>query len=1510
MDYHQADRASTALAGIVESIADLIEDQLRLPAPVEHLRRRAGEIRTDRFTVLVVGEFKRGKSTLLNAMMGGRVLPQKVAPCTAVVTIIGYGEAKRVRIHFAVTTGQEPPPDQHLSIEEFQRRYALQAADAGDDEGLDCGFDRFSAIDHARVEYPVEICRHRVELVDSPGLGEHRIRTERTQAYLDRADAVVMVLDATQLLRDEELHFLENVLLPRGLKNIFFAINKWNLIADQVLIPDEAEASYQELDIRLREKLGSFCVIDGVDRSAERIFRVDALGALKARIDGQTDAASLESTGMPAFEGALQRFLVEERGRARRDLIMAQLRNTLDGVQRHIESQIALATRSIAEIEQERIDIAPKLQRLRDIKRDTDDFLREKSDALQDRLVISFKQKVEGIDRDIPNAVARFGLDDLTKGSLWKLLTDWARADEKKFERVLERHLRPQVERYFEQRLAEWQVVVNRYEMEDVAGAIEERLSRYAEQYLRVLAEIEAKIGVEHSALPEIKVLVANWLGANERMLGGQQGGIVASARLAIVGDLIPVLAGVAADLASQFVGVALPIIGVIVTGWRLYAREQNMQREMAEKIVAGMRTQLRQVENTQAAVIRDRVAEGFARLRAAMVDSIERDIFGVEDALQDIIDRKQAREYSAIEDQARMRAARLLIAEDIQALECADLARLEAIVEQRKIERRNQPIKPSGPERSLTKIDRGPTPALGGPAQIASIADFSAGFADMIDALSRGHQELDALVVGRPRSIARVAETIDRLKEQQSRGLRVAVFGGFSSGKSSLINALLGIDHLVVGTQATTASITHIRRSADGTETAQVHFKGLATFCAEIWEQIKHYHAGLMEAPDQMPADLVDSFDQISAQFADPSGAVPLASVSWLSGILLPTLSAYVEAAARSGRVPPAERRADSGMTAQYLGLVSRLGQDMLERLGTVDQLPLTELEPVLSREETAVCVDRVELRLNATLLEGDLEIVDTPGLGSLHARHTRRSESFVKDVDALLYVLPERGVGKDDAEFLALLERRNEVLKEDKVFFVANMVDKCIAEDAKDEQTTDPVAREIDAHAERIASELSRYLPSPRVFAVAAETARLARTALAGQLSLRDRRLFQKVALWYGPGESPDPASNLALSGVPGLNDTLKTYLVDRGVRIRVDQARGRIGAVLGQVETEGTERLRLMSLEQEDLESMRQKLHETKRRISGAKASKRERARNAVVGLIETNGRKMREEIAGILDDIVEPLTDEWMRKRASSFSVYEKAAAHYWSKFRDLISGEQTKSSLETLIGEMVEHVLSRTMARRQSKEQLERMQSELISEASASIAASLTEISDELNRVRSGDRTDGPTRALAPAATDSYGAVLVSDVVQRVKDIVLTITVGTVGIIALDVFLTLGLATIVTAILAVLFNFAKNKDAEREKVRAKIREKLMSKKLEILQNAVDEKLAVIEQDLLSYYDEQVNILISKLEEEIDQAEIDIQTNSEARDTLATDHQRLGEIVQSLRQRLDLALPEMA
>ena len=329
MNFQQAEQTATVLADGLEKMARVVSDQLGLGEEAGKLKLRAEQIRADRFRVVVVGEFKRGKSTLLNALLGADVLPQKWSPCTAVVTAIRYGEQPTVEVLFA-----DGSPPEILAPSEFRARYELQVDDAAAAQAED--FDRFSRVDHAVIRYPLELCRHRVELVDSPGLGEHQIRTQRTQGFLNRADAIVMVLAADHLVAQEEEHFLDNVLLPRGLKNIFFIVNKWNLIEQNSLYPEKLDEEYAGLNARIRLKLTPFCVIDGKDRSGECIFRVNALGALRARLRKPPSVAVLEESCVPAFETAPQRFLVEHRGKARTEVALAAMKAVTTEVNRFI----------------------------------------------------------------------------------------------------------------------------------------------------------------------------------------------------------------------------------------------------------------------------------------------------------------------------------------------------------------------------------------------------------------------------------------------------------------------------------------------------------------------------------------------------------------------------------------------------------------------------------------------------------------------------------------------------------------------------------------------------------------------------------------------------------------------------------------------------------------------------------------------------------------------------------------------------------------------------------------------------------------------------------------------------------------------------------------------------------------------------------------------------------------------------------------------------------------------
>lgn len=72
----------------------------------EHAGARARQLLArlaeDRFVLAVVGQFSRGKSTLMNAILGGAYLPTGALPMTSVVTTVSYGSTPRAMVHLEV----------------------------------------------------------------------------------------------------------------------------------------------------------------------------------------------------------------------------------------------------------------------------------------------------------------------------------------------------------------------------------------------------------------------------------------------------------------------------------------------------------------------------------------------------------------------------------------------------------------------------------------------------------------------------------------------------------------------------------------------------------------------------------------------------------------------------------------------------------------------------------------------------------------------------------------------------------------------------------------------------------------------------------------------------------------------------------------------------------------------------------------------------------------------------------------------------------------------------------------------------------------------------------------------------------------------------------------------------------------------------------------------------------------------------------------------------------------
>ncbi len=67
----------------------------------DEAERLANRLEQDRFMLAVIGQFKRGKSTLINALLGIPLLPSSVVPLTALPTSMEYGDRLRVTITFS-----------------------------------------------------------------------------------------------------------------------------------------------------------------------------------------------------------------------------------------------------------------------------------------------------------------------------------------------------------------------------------------------------------------------------------------------------------------------------------------------------------------------------------------------------------------------------------------------------------------------------------------------------------------------------------------------------------------------------------------------------------------------------------------------------------------------------------------------------------------------------------------------------------------------------------------------------------------------------------------------------------------------------------------------------------------------------------------------------------------------------------------------------------------------------------------------------------------------------------------------------------------------------------------------------------------------------------------------------------------------------------------------------------------------------------------------------------------
>jgi GTP-binding protein EngB required for normal cell division len=270
--------AKFELAEILRAAAVTV--RAREPAilyPFEDLFARLAE---DRFNIAVVGQFSRGKTSLMNAMLNTESLPMGVVPVTSVITTIQYGTEERAVIEYV-----ERRLPNRIGLNELPQ-FVTQRDNPGNEKGI-----RFAC-----VELPAEILRQGFYLIDTPGLGSAVLENTRTtEEFLPQADAFVIVTGYDSPLSGDELRLLQA--LGDNASRCFVVVNKMDLVNDT-----ERQAVEEHMRQELRSERGS----DELEFFA--VSARDAMAANKAN-----DAEMLKRSGVPAFIDRLIRFVVEEK---------------------------------------------------------------------------------------------------------------------------------------------------------------------------------------------------------------------------------------------------------------------------------------------------------------------------------------------------------------------------------------------------------------------------------------------------------------------------------------------------------------------------------------------------------------------------------------------------------------------------------------------------------------------------------------------------------------------------------------------------------------------------------------------------------------------------------------------------------------------------------------------------------------------------------------------------------------------------------------------------------------------------------------------------------------------------------------------------------------------------------------------------------------------------------------------------------------------------------------------
>lgn len=209
------EKASEDILGILDDLL-IIKNEYQIKKAlgsefVSKLQQRGNELRkrlNDDFSLVVIGDFKRGKSTFINALLKESIVTTNVTPETVTINRVSYGDEASAE-----------------AVLKDLRRVKLEREQLAR-ENLDKLLEKLPAeVEYVDIKIPLPELDG-VRIVDTPGVGDLLKQfDDQVKDYLIHADAVIYLVSALSPLSDTEQTFLRAALVPQEFSKMIIVVN-------------------------------------------------------------------------------------------------------------------------------------------------------------------------------------------------------------------------------------------------------------------------------------------------------------------------------------------------------------------------------------------------------------------------------------------------------------------------------------------------------------------------------------------------------------------------------------------------------------------------------------------------------------------------------------------------------------------------------------------------------------------------------------------------------------------------------------------------------------------------------------------------------------------------------------------------------------------------------------------------------------------------------------------------------------------------------------------------------------------------------------------------------------------------------------------------------------------------------------------------------------------------------------------------------------------------------------